>query len=266
MFLACWGGTPVSARPSYIAHQQEVRSSELLKREQFIYKIEENPALRQGMQHGAQRKFEAQQDVAFQQMQDAELLRIYRMGSMYQEIEAHKRFWAWRKQAVLELQQLRETQRLSTKHLERTTDTFVSAIEKVTWDPVDAGESKNSITLKYRTDTTNLLPITTPADFALKHQDTSDSRPWLRSRTEGTASPFGRPPGKRFSFCELPQIKCKPEHYRWLREGVKMRLVKGFSYGDQTPQNSSGPWTQLAKLMWKGEVTTGHIVKHNDRL
>ena len=115
MFLACWGGIPVSTRPSYITRQQEVRASELLRREQFIQKVEENPALRQGMQLEAERKFEAQQDVAFQQMQDAELLRIYHIPYMFQQIEAHKRFWAWRKQAVLELQQLRETQRLTAE-------------------------------------------------------------------------------------------------------------------------------------------------------
>lgn len=232
---------PPSVTPSYIAHQQKVRASELLRREQFIKKVEENPALRQGMQLEAQRKFEAQQDVAFQQMQDAELLSIYYIGSMFQEIKAHKRFWAWRKQAAMEFQLLRETQRLSTEHLERTTDTFISAIEKVTWDPADIGESKNSITLKYTTDTTNILPITTPAAFALKYPHMSDSRPWFRSGTEELDSPFGRPPGKRFSFCEMPQIQCKPEHYRWLQESVKVRLVKDLSYGDQAPQQSSGP-------------------------
>ena len=266
MFLACWGGPPVSARPSFIAHQQEVRASELLKREQFIKKVEETPALRQGMQLEAQRKFEAQQDLAFQRMQDAELLRIYHIPYMFRQIKAHKRFWAWRKQAALELQQLRETQRLSTEHLERTTDSFISAIEKVTWDPVDTGESSNSITLKYTTDTANVLPITTPAAFALKYEHTSDSRSWFRSRTEDTASPFGRPPGKRFSFCEMPQIQCKPGHYRWLQESVKLRLVKGLSYGDQTPRSNFGLWTQLENLMWKSEVATSHTVKNNDRL
>lgn len=258
---------PPSVTPSYIAHQQKIQASELLRREQFIKKVQETPALRQGMQLEAQRKLEAQQDAAFQQMQDAELLRIYHIPSTFQEIKAHKRFWAWRKQAVLELQQLRETQRLSTEHLERTTDTFVSAIEKVAWEPVDTGESSNSITLRYTTDTANILPITTPAAFALEHQHMSDdSRSWFRSGTEEMSSPFGRPPGKRFSFCEMPQIQCKPEYYRWLQESVKVRLVKGLSCGDQTPQKNHGLWTRLAKLMWKGEVATSHIVKSNDRL
>ena len=60
--------------------------------------LESNTALRQEMQLEVQRKLEAQQDAAFQQIQDSELLRIYHMGSMFEEIKAHKRFWAWRKQ------------------------------------------------------------------------------------------------------------------------------------------------------------------------
>ena len=227
-------------------------------------KWKEDPALRQEMQLEYQRKFEAQQDVVFQQMQDSELLRIYGMGSMYQEIKAHKRFWEWRKHAVLEFQQLRETQRLSREQLSHS-DTFIPALEEVTWDPADAGESNISIMLKYTSDTTKILPITTPAAFALKQQHTSDRRPWSRSGTKATASPFGQPPGKRFPFGEMSQIQCKPKHYRWLQESVRLRLVKGLSYDDQTPQNRLGPWSQLAKLMWKSEAATDHIVKNNDR-
>ena len=266
MFVACWGGNPVSTRPAFIAAREEVRASELLRREQFIHKVEENPALRQVIMLEAERKFEAQQVVAFQKMEDTELQRIYRMPNMFQQIEAHKRFWAWRKQAVLELQQLREAQRLSGEHRERITDTFISAIEKVTWEPVDTGDSYNTITLKYTPDTYNILPITTPAAFALKYQDMSDSRPWFRSRNEEMVSPLSRPPGRRFSLCEMPQIQCDPKHYRWLQESVKLTLVKDSSYSDQTPRKGFGLWTQLARLMWKGEIAINDIVKKGDRL
>ena len=64
----------------------------------------------------------------------------------------------------------------------------------------------------------------------------------------------------------MPQIQCDPEHYRRLQESVKLRLVKDSSYGDQTPRKGFGLWTQLAKLMWKGEVATNDIVNNGDRL
>lgn len=235
MFVACFGGNPPSVRPSYIAHQEEVRASKSLLRERLVKEMEKNPALRQEIQLEARRKFEAQQDVAFQQMQDSELLRIYGMGSMWQEIEAHKRFWAWRKQAVLELQQLRETQRLSGGELLTPSETFVPGIEKVTWELVDTGTSNFSITLKCSTNIANILPITTPAALALKQRDSSDRRPWFRFGTE-TVSPIHRLPRKRFSLREIPKIQCRPEHYRWLQESVRLRLVKGLSYDDQTPR------------------------------
>ena len=245
------------------AAHEEQRASELLRRDQFIRKVEENPALRQAMQPEAQRKLEKQQDVAFEQMQGTELNRIYSIGCRFQEWEARKCFYAWRRQARLELQQLRETQRLSAEHLGRTTDNFISALEGVTWYPLDTGESHNTITLEYATNTVD-LPITTPAAFALTYQ--SDSRPWFRSRNEETVSPLGRPPGRRFSLCEMPQIHCDPQHYRRLQESVEIRLVKGSSDADQTPRKGFGLWTQLARLMWKGEVATNDTVKDDDRL
>lgn len=221
--------------------------------------VEKNPALRLQMHLDAQRKFEAQQDDVFQWMQDRELLGIFHSGTMEVEIQAHKRFWAWRKQAVSEMQQLRETQKLNS-------DTFTRRIEKLTWEPADieedTGERRISVTLKCPMDFANVLPITTPVAFRARQHYTSDRRPWFRSGTEGKAS-TGRPPGKRFSFCEMPQIQCKPEHYRWLRESVGLRLVKGLSYDDQAPQSRLGLWTQLTKLMWKGEVATSHTAKNN---
>lgn len=220
-------------------------------------KLEENPTLRQKVQLEAQQKFEAQQDVAFQQMQDWELFRIYRIGSMYREIKAHKLFWAWRKQAVLEVQQLQETQRTSRKHL----DAFLPAIEKVDWDDGDIGERDVDITWNLPTDANKILPITTPAAFALKQECMS-----FRSGTEESADSLGRPPGKRFSFCEMPRIQCKAENYRWLQESVGLGLVKGLSYDDQRTQNRFGLWTLLARFMWKGEVADSRIVKDNDRL
>lgn len=256
MFIACWGGNPRGCRETYEAHQQEVQAADLLRRKQFMKKLEENPALRQEVQFEAQRRFEAHQDIAFQQMQDWELHRIYRIGSMYQEIKAHKHFWVWRKQAVLEVQQLQETQRSNREHL----DAFIPAIEKVDWETADTGEKDVAITWNYPIDTTKILPITTPAAFALQQHMSS------RSGTEETASSVGRPPGKRFSFCELPWIQCKAENHHWLQKGVRLGLVQGLSYDDHTPQDRLGSWTQLAKFMWKCEVATGHIVKDNKRL
>ena len=109
------------------------------------------------------------------------------------------------KTAVLELQQLRETQRLNGEHLTRS-DTLNPAIEKVSWNLVDTDECKISITLKFSTDTSNILPVTTPAAFAMKHQHTSNHRPWFPLGIEETGASFGRPPGKRFSFREMSQI------------------------------------------------------------
>ena len=228
--VACFGGaSSPSVRLDVLAREEERRATELLKAEQFRKELGKKPALRQQVQEEAQRKLEARRDSAFKHMEDMELHRVFSGGS------THKRFWAWRKQAVLELQQLRETERLG---MAQGTDTLIPPMENVTWDHTDTGESRLCITFKDPTDITNILPITTPAQFALQQQHTPDHSPCSRSGS------LGLPPGKRISFCDMPQIRCDPEHYCWLRQSVSLRLVKGSSRG------KSRLWTQLASLMW----------------
>ena len=256
--IVCFGGINPSVRPAIIAREEERRATELLKAEQFRKDLGKKPALRQKVQMEAQRKLESRRDSAFQQMEDTELHRIYSAGSITRQIAAHKRFWAWRKQAVLELQQLRENERLGRENLAQGTDTFIPAVEKVTWDHTDTGESRVSITFSDPTDITNILPITTPAEFALKQQHTPDPSPLSRSGTEGMASSLGFPPGKRISLCEMPQTRCNPEHYRWLRQSVSVRLVKGSS------RKKPRLWTQLARLMWSIDGVAADQAAGND--
>ena len=248
--IACFGGVgSPSVRLAILARQEERRATELLKAEQFRKELGKKPALRQQVQMEAQRKLEARRDSAFKHMEDMELQRVFSEGSIPRQIAAHKRFWAWRKQAVLELQQLRETERLG---MAQGTDTFIPPMENVTWDHTDTGESRVCITFKDPTDITNILPITTPAEFALQQQHTPDHSPWSRSGS------LGLPPGKRISFCDMPQIRCDPEHYRWLRQSVSLRLVKGSSRG------KSRLWTQLASLMWSIDGVAARQAAEND--
>ena len=254
--IACFGGvSSPSVRLAILAQEEERRATELLKAKQFREELGKKPALRQQVRMEAQRKLEARRDSAFKHMEHMELQRIFCVGSIPRQITAHKRFWAWRKQAVLELQQLRETERLG---MAQGTDTFIPPMENVTWDHTDAGESRVSITFKDPTDITNILPITTPAEFALKQQHTSDHSPGFRSGTEEMPSSPGLPPGRRILFSDMSQIRCDPEHYRWLRQSVSLRLVKGSSRG------KSRLWTQLASLMWSIDGVAASQAAGND--
>lgn len=197
---------------------EEQRQSEVLKAEQLAKECETNPIppiLRHAMQLEAQRKLEAQRDFAFQQMQDLELQRIYYLPSPTQEIPAHKQFWAWRKQAKSELEQLRETECLKREQLAQDTDTFTHQRGNSCSQAANTSESLISPSPSCPNDITNILPITTPAAFALKQQAMLD-----RSRTEEKASSLNRPPGKRFSVCEIPKAQCKPEHHSWLQKAL----------------------------------------------
>lgn len=218
MIVACSGGSASqNARRACIA-QEEQRRLEVLKAEQLSKDLERNPALRHEMQLEAQRKLEAQRDFAFQEMQDGELCRIYRIPSPTQEIAAHKQFWAWRKQAKSEIEQLRETERLSRERFAQDIDASIHPRRSSPIQPTNTGESHVTTSLSYPNHISNILPITTPAAFALKQQSTQD-----QSGTEEKGSSCGRPPGRRISVCEIPQVQCKPEHYGWLQKGLRVR-------------------------------------------
>lgn len=113
----CGDNYPVSKQSRLIALEEQ-RKLDMLKAEQVAKECETNSVLRNQMQ------LEAQRDFAFQQMQDLELHRIYALSSPLQQIPAHKQVWAWRKQAKMELEQLRETERLSRERFAQDIDLF----------------------------------------------------------------------------------------------------------------------------------------------
>lgn len=156
-------------------------------------------------------------------MQDLELQRIYHLPSPTQEIAGHKQFWAWRKLAKSELEQLRETERLSREQLAQDTDTFTPPRESSSSQPTNTGESRASPSLNCPNDSTNILRITNPAAFALMQQSTPDPL-----ATEKKPSSFGHPPGKRYSVCQMPKVQCKSEHYSWLQKSLGLRMVKDY--------------------------------------
>ncbi len=86
---------------------EEQRRSELLKTDQLAKECETNPTLYD------QIRLEALRDFAFQRTQDLEQHRIHGLPSLSQQIAGYKLFGAWRKRALMELQQLRETERVS---------------------------------------------------------------------------------------------------------------------------------------------------------
>ena len=200
---------------------EELRNAEQLKEE-----LKTNPALRRKMQPKLHQELEIERDLAFQRMEDDELKSINGLPSLIQQITGHKLFWKWREQALLELRHLRQTERL------------------------DADDGWIFTMLDNSADTATILPITTPAAFALQQQQHAPKRlPWFRFGAGGMASSSvaWQPPGKRFSFRAMSQIGCKPEHYRWLKEGVETRFTKDQSCRDETTRRF---WPYLARLFW----------------
>ena len=204
---------PRSVRRARIAAEARKRAEELRIAEQFKEELRTNPALRRKMQPGAHQQLEIQRDIAFQRMEDSEQHRIYGLRSLSQQIAAHKLFWKWREQALLELRRLRETERLDQD------DCWIFTM------------------LDDSADIATILPVTTPAAFASqqqqqqqqqqqKQQHTGEKLSWFRSAAGGPASSLGCPPGKRFSVREMSQNGCKTEHYRWLKESVATRFTK----------------------------------------
>lgn len=111
--------------------EEERRAHKLQEAEQLRKELETNPALLEKMELEARRKVEARQDYAFHQMEDMELHRIFGMGSIFRQTAAHRVSWAWRKQALSELQQLRETERSSREELAQDPDAALAAKEKL---------------------------------------------------------------------------------------------------------------------------------------
>lgn len=215
---------PLSVRLARIAEEEKRLAKELQDVEQLKEDLKRDPVLRRKLQLKAHQELEIEREFAFQQMEDSEQRRIYGLRSLFQQIAAHKLFWKWREQALLELRDLRQTERSEGN------DSWISTV------------------LDNPANTATILPITTPAAFALQQQQHEPERlPWFRSGAGGTASSVGWPPGKRFSFREMSQNGCKPEHYRWLKESVEFRLIKDQSCRDRTKERF---WPQLASLFW----------------
>ena len=235
------GGVALNARRARIAelldHEGvvvEERVCELFKVEQLVNELVKNPAFREEMRLKAQQRLEKRRDLAFQTMQQWALARAYDCGG-------NKFLCAWREQASSELQQLRETERWNREHRTREEEdkTFVAARIDMTCEITGIGESRISNMSSQlmeedeyyisREDMSTVLPITTPKESA-----------------RGYTIPLVVP-GKRFSLGEMPQIRCKPEHYPWLKDCVRLGPVKSSSCYDGEKLRS---WGGLAHLMW----------------
>ena len=230
----------MSVRLARIAEEERRLAEELRDAEQLKEELRTNPALRRKMQPIALQELESQRDFAFQQIQDGLRRSICHQGSLSQQIASHKLFWKWREQALRELRHLRQTERLDED------DRWIFTM------------------LENRADTATILPITTLDAFALQQQQHApEPLPWFHFGAGGTASPVGWPPGKRFSLREMSQNGCKPEHYRWLKESVEIRLFKDQSCRDRTTQRS---WPRLASLFWVDGSAASRTGKDDDRL
>ena len=212
------------------------RDAEIQKVKELREQVKTNPTLRKEVETDARQKLEAQRDYAFSEMEDHELRRIHYRASISDQVAASKLFCAWRKQALLELQQLRETEeRSSAEHLAQLTDAFLLAKENMArhWYLVD--EDYGSTTSSYLGETMDVLPITTLDAFAQKHKRPREHPSWIRSRAGKMAWSSTSPPGKRFCPRQTPQTTWRPEHYRWLKEGAGLRLFSDSSRDDRTP-------------------------------
>ena len=236
-------GIPPSVLRARRAELDEGRAFELLKATHLREEVKRDPTLRREIELEAWQKLQVRRHYAFEDMEDSALRRC-----SFLNLRSHKLFWAWRKQAKMELQQLRETEQSSKERMAQIMDAFLLARENEARDPYTFDDSTD----------TSVLPITTPAAFALKY--TPEHRPWFQSGARESILPSACPPGKRFSLCEILQIPCKPEHYRWLNKSVGPGLIKDSGSGDRTPQKRLGLWPHLAKLMWRDKVGASHVV------
>ena len=256
--------TPASSSRTCRCEVDKGRASEVLKVKQMREEMKTNPVLRKEVETEAEQKLEMR-EYAFSRMKHLELLGINAIGAISQQLAASKVFCAWREQAILELQQLRERERSSTEHLAQLTDAFLLAKEKMAEHRYLTDEDYGSTTASYLGETMDVLPITTPEAFALKHQHPPEHPSWIRSRAGKMAWSSTWPPGKRFSLRQTPQIPWRLEHYRWLKEGAGLTLVSDSRCDDRTPQKVPRPWAHLADLMWADRGAGTHVVVSNGK-
>ena len=187
------------------------RAENILEAEQLARDCETDPTFRHEMQLEGQRQLERQRDAAFENMQYQFLVRIWSFAG-------HKQYWAWYKQAKMELQQLRETERLKRGHSAQETDIF-PLVRNNPLSPQSRKAYENCIQPYPPDRTAEILPITTPEAFQVQHPS-PQPRPWFRSNTEKVSTRV-EPPGKRFSAREMSRFRCNPEHYTWIRKGLR---------------------------------------------
>ena len=227
-----------SAQRSILIIQEEKRIRTLVKVDNRVNELVKSPAFREEMRQKAQQRLENERDRAFRLMDRHAYLHATRGGG-------HKFLHEWREQASSEFQQLRETERL---HREKQTaedeEPFVAARIQLTCEITSAGLIEVSHRTgelvedspHYKYDMSKILPITTPDEFA-----------------RGFKVPPVIP-GKRYSCCKMPRIRCKAEHYHWLKDCGILGPVKSSRYDDREPGQKLRSWARLESLMWADGV------------
>ena len=229
------------ARRSILKIQEEKRIRTLVKVDKRVNELVRSPAFREEMRQKAQQRLEDERDRAFCAMDwKARLYARSIWGGGYKFLHE------WRERASAELQQLRETERLRReKQMAEEEEPFVAARIQLTCGITSVGEINVSHLTgelvedrpRSEYDISKILPITTPDELALEL--------------------MGPPviPGKRYSCCEMPRIRCKAEHYHWLKECVIPGPVKSSRHDDDgEPGQKLRSWARLGNLMWADAV------------
>ena len=204
--------------------QEWERTRTFVKVDNRVNELVKSPAFREEMRQKAQQKLEDERDQAFYYMdRDA----YHRSIAMWRSGGGSKFLCEWREQAMAEWQQLRETEeRLRSrekkqraaedKEEEEEEEPFVAARIQLTCEITSAGETRISHKsgelveggpggLDYAySEMPKILPITPPHEFA-----------------RGFKLPPPVVPGKRYSCGEMPRMRCKAEHYHWLKDCVR---------------------------------------------
>ena len=223
-----------------IVIQEEKRIRTLVKVDNRVNELVESPAFREEMRQKAQQRLENERDRAFQCMDGDAYLHATRIWG-----GGPKFLHEWREQASSELQQLRKTERLRReKQTAEDEEPFVAARIQLTCEITSAGEIKISHRTgelvedspRYEDDMSKILPITTPDEFARGFK----------------VPPVD--PGKRYSCCEMPHIRCKAEHYHWLKECVMLGPVKSSRHDDRELGQKLRSWARLGNPMWADGV------------
>ena len=243
-------GTPGSVLQANAASRDEERESEVLKVKQLREEVKTNPTLRKEVETEARQKLEAQRDYVFSQMKDRGLQNLRCGRAISEQREVSEVFCAWRTQALLELQQLRETERSSPEHLAQLTDAFLLTKENMARWGYHIDRDYGSTTSSVLGDIMDVCPITSLDAFAKEHLHPPEHPSWIKSRVGKMDWSSTSPPGKRFSLHQKPQMLWRPDHYRWLKEGAGLRLFSDASGDDRTSQKGFRPWALLADLMW----------------